>query len=61
MDKKSILYILGTIIGFIIFMLSMIYLEFNDMLASTGIIGAMLMGHCSVRVYGSKFKTKMKK
>lgn len=61
MDKKSFLYILGIIIGFIIFMLSMIYLEFNDILAATGIIGAMLMGHCSVGVYGSKFKTKMRK
>lgn len=42
-------------------MLSMLYLEFNNILAATGIIGAMLMGYCSVGVYGCKFKTKMRK
>ena len=61
LDKKRGLCILGTVIGFIVFMLSMYFLEFSDIFAAVGVIGAMLMGYCSVGAFSFKFKAKVRK
>ena len=60
MDKKAGLCILGTVIGFIVFMISMYFLEFSDIFAATGVIGAMLMGYCLAGAFSSTIKDKVK-
>lgn len=60
MDKKSGICILGIVIGFIVFMLSMHFLEFSDIFAAVGVIGAMLMGYSLAVAFSSKIKAKVK-
>ncbi|WP_286905291.1 hypothetical protein [Clostridium sp. UBA1652] len=60
MDKKTGLCILGIVIGFIVFMLSMYFLELSDVFAATGVMGAMLMGYCFAGAFSSTIKDKVK-
>jgi len=61
LDKKTGLCILGTVIGFMIFMISMYFLELSDAFAAIGVIGAMLMGYCLAGAFSSKIKAKVRK
>ncbi|QLY81209.1 hypothetical protein [Clostridium intestinale] len=61
MDKKTGLCILGTVIGLMVFMISMHFLEFSDIFAAVGVIGAMSMGYCLAGAFSSKIKAKVKK
>ncbi len=61
MDKKTALCILGTVIGFMLFIISMYFLELSDVFAATGVIGAMLMGYCFAGAFSSKIKAKVRK
>lgn len=61
MDKKTGLCILGTVIGFMLFIISMYFLELSDVFAATGVIGAMLMGYCFAGAFSSKIKAKVRK
>lgn len=60
MDKKTGLCILGIVTGFIVFMLSMYFLEFSRVFAATGVIGSMLMGYCLAGAFSSKIKAKVR-
>ena len=61
MDKKTGLCILGTVIGFMLFIINMYFLELSDVFAATGVIGAMLMGYCFAGAFSSKIKAKVRK
>jgi len=61
LDKKTGLCILGTVIGFMLFIISMYFLELSDVFAATGVIGAMLMGYCFAGAFSSKIKAKVRK
>lgn len=52
---------MGIVIGFIVFMLSMHFLEFSDIFAAVGVIGAMLMGYSLAWAFSSKIKAKVRK
>lgn len=54
------LCILGTVIGFMVFMISMYFLEFSHVFAAVGVIGAMLMGYCLAGAFSSTIKDKVK-
>lgn len=60
MDKKTGLWILGTVIGIMVFMISMYFLEFSDVFAAIGVTGAMLMGYCLAGAFSCKIKAKVK-
>lgn len=51
MVNKRVIYIIGAILGFIIFLSSMLLLDYSYIFAGVGVIGAMGMGLCCYKAY----------
>lgn len=50
MVNKRVIYIIGAVLGFIIFLSSMLLLDYSDIFAGVGVIGAMGMGGVVIKL-----------